>query len=90
MPTTKKPDTPDDALPPDTAPDQAAAEQAAPEPEATADEPAAVLPPGRYRFAYGDTTIYPAHGVTAEPGDVHDWPDGPPTDGRWTPATEGE
>lgn len=48
------------------------------------------LPPGNYRFTYGDTTIYPAHGVTAEPGDVHDWPDGPPNDGRWTPATEGE
>jgi hypothetical protein len=55
-------------------------------------DPAAtwVLPPGRYRFTYRDTTIYAAHGVTAAPGDVHDWPDGPPNDGRWTPATEGE
>lgn len=43
-----------------------------------------------YRFTYRDTTVYPEHGLVAEPGDIHDWPDGPPTDGRWTLATEGE
>lgn len=55
-----------------------------------APEPTPVAPSTRYRFVYGDTTIYPAHGVTAEPGSVHDWPDGPPNDGRWTLVTEGE
>lgn len=86
MPTTKKPDTPDNTPPPDTAPEPAAAEQATPEPEAVVDETPTALPPGRYRFTYLDTTVYPAHGVTAEPGDEHDWPDGPPNDGRWTLA----
>lgn len=48
----------------------------------------AAPPPGRYRFIYLDKTIYPALGLTVEHGDEHDWPDGPPSDGRWTLADE--
>lgn len=55
-----------------------------------ADAPTEVATSTRWRFTYLDTTVYPALGVTAEFGDVHDWPDGPPNDGRWTLAAEGE
>lgn len=43
-----------------------------------------------YRFTYRDTTIYADLGLTVEHGDLHDWPDGPPNDGRWTLASEKE
>ena len=55
-------------------------------------EPVTLLPGESgcmYRFTYRDTTVYPEHGLTVKLGDTHDWPDGPPTDGRWTLATEG-
>lgn len=60
-------------------------EPAAPEPEPQAD-----MDSGEYQFVYGYPTTYPNLGLTFQPGDVHDWPDGPPTDGRWTPTTEKE
>lgn len=78
---------------PETAPDVAPPVEPVPEPEP---EPAAPEPEpaepdsGAYRFIYGYPTTYPELGLTFEPGDLHDWPDGPPTDGRWTPATPKE
>jgi hypothetical protein len=79
------PSTPDTA--PDTAPPFVPPVEPKPEPEP---EAAAESVGDEYRFIYRDTTIYPELGLTVEPGDIHEWPDGPPNDGRWTPATPKE
>ena len=63
---------------------------APPEPAAPEPEPPAEVDSNAYRFIYGYPTTYPNLGLTFEPGDIHDWPDGPPTDGRWTPVTPKE
>lgn len=87
VPEPVQPDTAADTAPPEPTPPPEPEPEAAPEPAPVEEsEPDG----GEYRFIYGYPTTYPELGLTFEPGDLHDWPDGPPTDGRWTPANPKE
>lgn len=85
-------DEPDSDPPPTAAPEPTPVVEPEPEPAAPEPEPQAAVDgvDSRYVFTYGYPTTYPELGLTFEPGDLYDWPDGPPTDGRWTPATPKE
>lgn len=69
------------------APTDEPADTAAPAEEKPAEpEPAAEAAPalgGVYRFTGPYAQTYMDASFVAEPGDTHDWPDGPPADGRW-------
>ncbi len=41
---------------------------------------------GDYRFTNTQACVYADRALVVEPGDVVDWPDGPPADGHWEPV----
>ncbi len=42
----------------------------------------------KYPYVAEYTTYYAGLGLTVNPGDVVEWPNGAPADGRWGPAVE--
>lgn len=41
-----------------------------------------------YRYTSTEERVYVDRALVVSPGDVVDWPDGPPADGHWQPTDE--
>lgn len=41
-----------------------------------------------YRYTSTEERVYPDRALVVGPGDIVDWPAGPPTDGHWEPTEE--